>query len=355
MSLFSIFNVVDVSAEQHPTVISNGVYKIRNMHSQLYLEAASQGTASGTNVVQWYNTSYDSQKWRIIQLSNGDYVIRPYYATAMALDVYNNYTSNGSNVDIWYVGTANDPNSIGTYAQWKFVRSNEGGYIILSKCSNYTKSLVVQNASKSGGANVFQWQFNDDGCHNDMWVLEPVSWNGNSYTNWTSNSPVSAGDMWFDVYNSSYKTFKSTVNFTFSQNDINTIKNEKTNNSRYWGFDVTSHRNDNSYRSDLSAYAVLTNLPNPKVDVEDDYLIPFIDEDGDDNYEESEAICLSPESLSANTGYNMITYWVDRRNGGYGGYITATSELSKKGPSDYNHDFTYYDNNLNYGKDCGSQ
>lgn len=115
-SLSTLPNISVNAAEQHPTVVSNGVYYIRNMNSGLYLEADSAGTSSGTNVLQWHYTCFNSQKWKITQLSTGDYVVRPYYALDMALDVYNNYMDNGVNVDIWYVGTANDPYSIGSYA-----------------------------------------------------------------------------------------------------------------------------------------------------------------------------------------------------------------------------------------------
>lgn len=337
-----------VKAESHPNIWSGGVYYIRNIYSGLYLDAANAGTANFTNVVQYNYTCRDNQKWKITKLSNGNYVIRPVYALNMALDVTGNYTANESNVDIYSVGTTNST-TIPSYAQWRFIKSNEGGFIIYSMCSNYTKALTVQGASRKSGANVFQYQFNDDDCGNDMWVLEPADqWTGNSYTSWTNSKPANTGELWLDFYNEDPSTVKSTVNFAFSHNDLNTLRNHKAGGI-YFDFDVTTHRSDNAAKSDLSAYAVLTNLPNPVIDIENDIL------DGDSSYEESEVVCLSPEKLYNFNDYYVITYWLDKRNGKNSGKITATSELSLQWVpwGDYNYFDTYYNVPLNYGKNMG--
>ena len=213
--------------------------------------------------------------------------------------------------------------------------------------SNYSKAMVVQNASLSAGANVFQWQYDENSCYNDIWVLEPIkAWTGSRANTWDNESkPAYKGELWIDTYNSDDNILKSTVNVFLNSNDITRIKNEKTSRAYYWGLDVTSHRKNNENVSDLSAYAVITNIPNPKIDIEDDELI-F-------NNEESEVICLSPENLIAGQQYRMITYWKDKRNGNNEGYIELSSEFSVKGSSDYNFAGSQYRKTISYGKTRG--
>jgi len=81
-------------------------------------------------------------------------------------------------------------------------------------------------------------------------------------------------------------------------------------------------------RDGLDADLIVSTLPNPKYDYEDD--------NGDGRDEESEAVALG--SVTTSTQYAMRTYWNDRRKGGKedGGVIEVAFTMSKKGFSDYN-------------------
>lgn len=340
VSLLFCVSISPVSAAslQGPNIIANVAYYIRNAHSGLYLDVDHAGTTSGTNVIQYNLTGDPNQKWKIHSLGNGYYVIRPMHASGLALDVIDGGTS--SNVGVWNVGTANS-SSIRTSAQWTFAHSSSGGTIIKSRCSNSTMVLEVYYSSMENCGNVTQYYHTDDDNRNDEWILEPIhGFTGNAALSWTVNSqavnPTDSqeymftpyrGNFWFDFYHSySDNTVKSTVDFWFTQANINEIvRRSQFSWPEYFDFDVTSHRSGgNDAQSPLSAYAVLTNMPNPKLDIESDLLT-------DENYEESEAACLSPNSFVAEKKYIMVTYWHDFRNGAANdsGWITATPEMSR--------------------------
>lgn len=330
--------------ENPPDIVSGGIYYIRNKWSGLYLDVYNGDSNSGTNVIQFTWNGADNQKWKIIQISPGNYVIRPLHAQDMALDVANNYDANGSNVDIWYAGTSNTT-SLPDYLQWRLIKSSDGGFIIQSKCSNYNKCMVVEYASQDAGGNVIQYAFEDNAGTNDIWVLEPVGYLTSVIsTSWTHSSQSSnptgsqerlfvpyRGTLYLDFFNSPTKVVKSTMSVMFNNRNIAEILSIKNSKGYNFDIDVTSHRNIEPYKSELSAYAVVTNLPNPKIDIEDDFTFPGVGQDWDNNNEESEVVVQSPEYLTAEKDYFMLTYWLDRRNGETtdAGYIEATQEMSK--------------------------
>ena len=82
----------------------------------------------------------------------------------------------------------------------------------------------------------------------------------------------------------------------------------------------------------LDAQVIVTTLPNPKADFEDD--------NRDGYKEESEIVALG--TVDTTTTYAMKTYWYDRRptTGGYGGWLQAQFAMSKKGLIDYNNCYT---------------
>jgi len=83
------------------------------------------------------------------------------------LDVDNGGNANGTNIQIWGIDLNNNNQS------FAFERTSTGRYKILTKCSNWTKALAIENASCSSGGNLIQHQYN--GSINDEWILEPVN------------------------------------------------------------------------------------------------------------------------------------------------------------------------------------
>ena len=156
-------------------------YYIRNARSGQYLDVSGGVAAEGTNVQQYKFNGSDAQKWAIIYDSSDSsifiasrvgYTNNTYY---YVLDVNNGDGYNDVNVQLWSYN--------GSDAQ-KF-RLNEVTYnedpaaifAFSTKCSGYSKYVVISGASHAQGANVIQYDFN--GTLNDVWILEPVERNRN--------------------------------------------------------------------------------------------------------------------------------------------------------------------------------
>ncbi|PKM76948.1 MAG: hypothetical protein CVU90_10260 [Firmicutes bacterium HGW-Firmicutes-15] len=111
------------------------------------------------------------------------------------------------------------------------------------------------------------------------------------------------------------------------------------NKKCYLTLDQTA-KPENVLDLEISAYSIASNLPDPKFDLEINYVGVDVDE--------SEVVALG--SVSAQS-YYMSTVWNDYRDGGSndGGRIQAQFAMSAKGFSDYNNvvqETTYYGDNL---------
>ncbi|WP_211750364.1 hypothetical protein [Paenibacillus sp. Marseille-Q4541] len=115
------------------------------------------------------------------------------------------------------------------------------------------------------------------------------------------------------------------------------------NSKAYFTLDQTAVPDSNNL--EIDADEILTNLPSPKLDIEDNN---FFGQD-----DESEVTALG--TINTTTTYYMETRWNDLRDGGSGdsGKIQAQMGISEKGLTDYNnctqstaiqHTFTYGDN-----------
>ncbi len=158
-----------------PRLKSGEIYYIKNKNSGQYLTVAgsSNTASSGDNVIQSKDrSSYNilkRQRWRLDYMGNGEYRIVSMASPSnrtLVLDVYSNGNVNGSNIDVYADANASD-------RRWNvLLNSDNCSYRIMSKCSNFTKGVTVQNASCNSGANVFQYTYN--ASKNDEWIFEPV-------------------------------------------------------------------------------------------------------------------------------------------------------------------------------------
>ena len=148
----------------YATTLYNGVtYYIRNMHSNLYLDAKNGGTAVGTAIQQWTFNGTASQQWRLILRTDGSYRIMG-VNSGIYLDVLYASTGNSVPFDLWNGDCPTD--------HFKILSNGNGTFRIMVESSNYTKAAVVQNGSTSAGAIVFQYSYN--ASENDEWYFEPV-------------------------------------------------------------------------------------------------------------------------------------------------------------------------------------
>lgn len=140
--------------------VANGTYRIISRQSGKALDVYQQGTANGANVDQWSYNGGANQQWQVTNLGNGAYKIIG-VQSGRALDVYN-FGGNGANVDIW------DYNG-GTNQQW-ILTPTSNGYYRLTPAHNTSLALDVYGASTSDGANVDVWTWN--GGNNQQWTFQ---------------------------------------------------------------------------------------------------------------------------------------------------------------------------------------
>lgn len=142
--------------------VPSGTYTLVNRNSGKALDAAKQGTADGTPVIQWTRNGGGNQQWRITP-AGGGYSTVTGVSSGKALDVPAAAKVAGTPLDLWTVnGGANQ--------QWLVVPSGGGYYTLESRDSGQLAD--VSGASTADEAPVVQWPANGGG--NQQWQLVPV-------------------------------------------------------------------------------------------------------------------------------------------------------------------------------------
>lgn len=140
--------------------VANGVYRIVARHSGKSADVYANGTANGTNVIQWQNHSGNNQRWNVTNLGGGQYQIMSVSANR-ALDV-NNGGGSGANVHIWdYWG--------GNMQKWTLTATS-GGYYRVTPVHNSGIALDVSGVSTANGANIQVWSWT--GANNQQWAFQ---------------------------------------------------------------------------------------------------------------------------------------------------------------------------------------
>lgn len=137
--------------------IANGTYRILNRKSGKALEVANQSTANGANVQQWAYSGGNHQRWTITHLGMQRYSIIG-VGSGKALEVNGGSQSFGGNVDIW-------PYSSTSHNHIWIVTPYDGYYRIQALHSG--QALNVNAGSTADGGNVVQYPF--DGGTNSQW------------------------------------------------------------------------------------------------------------------------------------------------------------------------------------------
>ena len=157
------------SAPLAETFAEGSTYRIRNVNSGLYLQVAGAAAKNSANVQQWGSDGTSVHDiWKLCSAGDGYY----YLVSAVGdggtyvLDVAGKKTANGTNIDIYtYNGGSNQ--------QFMLTKNGDGSYQIRTAVSGGNSVVVVEDASKTSGANVQQWETNGADCQN--WLLEPAA------------------------------------------------------------------------------------------------------------------------------------------------------------------------------------
>ena len=147
-----------------PPTVANGVYVIQNLASSLVLDGGGPGTAEGTWVVQ-DASSGASQQWVVTGLGGGTYSIINAGDGGLSLDDLGDYTSNGSEIDVWVQNGSGGQvwNLTGASAGYFTIASqdivNAGVNSCIEPSGGSTASGAEIVIATCTNANAEQWEF----------------------------------------------------------------------------------------------------------------------------------------------------------------------------------------------------
>ena len=150
--------------------LADGVYYIKNVSSNKYVNVENGKIKNQTNVYQYAKYTSDPsrlrQLWKIKYLGNGYYSIRPMHKLNMGLDV------TGSNVDIYTIGTSDTLSGVASYAKWT-INGVSGGRFALYNNGSSSKALALESQSASNSVNICVQSFNS--TLTQLWTFEKIS------------------------------------------------------------------------------------------------------------------------------------------------------------------------------------
>ena len=140
------------SASDSPAVIDTGkAYVLRNVSSGLYL------TGSDGNAVQQKNAEDSNAIWYFKDSTDDGYTLTNLAGQTLTIDSGNAVVQKGANAD----------------TQTVQVFRAAGGYVLVTKTSEFEKCIEVASASADAGANVQEWERNGEKCQ--VWSLDAIS------------------------------------------------------------------------------------------------------------------------------------------------------------------------------------
>ncbi|WET02448.1 RICIN domain-containing protein [Flavobacterium sp. YJ01] len=144
------------------SIVSGGIYKLTHKGTTQCLDVYNNGSQSGTNVQQSTDNGNDAQRWVVTLEADGFYKLT-HKGTNQCLDVVNNSNAQGANVQ-----QATDNNS--DAQRWKIELMSDGYCKLTHKGT--TQVLDVDNNSSQSGANVQQWS--DLGTDAQRWKMDLI-------------------------------------------------------------------------------------------------------------------------------------------------------------------------------------
>lgn len=160
---------LSVTYQPPQTLIPDGVYRIKNNYSGLYLQSADRAN-SLTNVYQSGKQTAEpaslSQLWKIKYLGNNRYSIRPMHKLDMGLANFNN------NACIYSIGTTDSESSLLLAARW-IIEAMSNGVVGIYPDSGSISALSLASDTTASNANVVI--ASNTGAARQKWTLELVS------------------------------------------------------------------------------------------------------------------------------------------------------------------------------------
>ncbi|MBO5096803.1 MAG: glycosyl hydrolase 53 family protein [Agathobacter sp.] len=144
-----------------------GTYYIKSYYSGKYLDVTNNSSANGANIQQWQYLGNTAQRFKLVDAGNGYYYI---YTGASnytkVVDVSGRSTADGANIlQYSFNGASNQ--------KFKIVEVKTGVYAILTGVTSGKSCLDVYNWSTANGGNIAQWSYWGGDCQ--LWYLEKYS------------------------------------------------------------------------------------------------------------------------------------------------------------------------------------
>ena len=142
------------------TTPANGTFKIVGRASGKALDASGNGTANGTQIIQWTYGGGNNQRWTLLNRGSNQFSIIG-VASGKAIDVNGSSTTNAAKIQLWTYGGGNNQ-------KWTFAATSSGYYRITPVHATGS-CLQVAGASTANGALVELWTFS--GTTSQQWAF----------------------------------------------------------------------------------------------------------------------------------------------------------------------------------------
>jgi len=144
-------------------IVADGTYRVIARHSGKALDVYYEYTADGSNVDQWTYDRGKNQQWALTHLGGNVYEILG-VQSGKALEAATTSTADDTNVDIrTYTGVANQ--------KWT-ISALDGVYFRLTPVSSTGSALDVGGVSLTDGANVHIWTWLGGNNYNQQWSFQ---------------------------------------------------------------------------------------------------------------------------------------------------------------------------------------
>ncbi|HEU5080572.1 MAG TPA: cellulase family glycosylhydrolase [Opitutaceae bacterium] len=142
------------------TTPANGTFKLTNRNSGKVLDVSGNGTANGTQVLQWTYGGGNNQKWTLQDRGSSQFSIMG-VASGKALDVNNYSSANGTKIQIWTYSGGNNQ-------KWTFAATSSGYYRVTPVHATGS-CLEISGNSTADGAVAQLWSYL--GSNSQQWSL----------------------------------------------------------------------------------------------------------------------------------------------------------------------------------------
>lgn len=160
-----------LKADAAERTLADGIYYIKNVHSNLYMDVYGNGTNDGTKINQYQFHGAMNQRFRVTYHSNdgGYYTIQALNTNRTVmfdLESRDASMTNGTDLQIW-----EDCNSYVAEQRFTIRTAYGGGYEIGTWATDGREVLEVTSSSTSNNAIVQIWE-RSDARRNDNWYFE---------------------------------------------------------------------------------------------------------------------------------------------------------------------------------------